>query len=172
VEDRSTGRVDLVGELAARVMLREEVGRGSHGVRSYAAMLASVDPFAAIMLGGTALFIIALLLLGAFHPRSGADVLRWRPTRSPEVEAQNEVDDLDQMIEAANERRRRLGKPERTLEQVELSVVEFEREHRERASAAAERDADIDDMLRLKNERRARKGLPPITREEYEAGLQ
>jgi len=135
-------------------------------------MLASVDPFAAIMLGGTAVLIIALLLLGAYHPRSGADVLRWRPTRSPEVEAQNEVDDVAQMIEAANERRRRLGKPERTLEQIEMSVMEFQREHEQRAADASERDADIEDMLRLKNERRARKGLPPITREEYEAGLQ
>src|SRR3954447_12335084 len=48
-----------------------------------------LDPFAVIMLGGTALIVIALMLIGAFHPRSGADVLRWRPTRSPEVEAQN-----------------------------------------------------------------------------------
>jgi len=135
-------------------------------------MFASVDPFAAIMLGGTAILIIALMLLGAYHPRSGADVLRWRPTRTPEVEAQNEVDDVAQMIEAANERRRRLGKPERTLEQIEMSVMQFQREHDQRAADAAERDTDIEDMLRLKNERRARKGLPPITREEYEAGLQ
>jgi hypothetical protein len=134
-------------------------------------MLASVDPFAAIMLGGTALLIIALMLLGAYHPRSGADVLRWRPTRSPEVEAQNEVDDVAQMIEAANERRRRLGKPERTLEQVEMSVMELQRERQKILAESAERDADIEDMLKLKNERRARKGLPPLTREEYEAGL-
>jgi hypothetical protein len=134
-------------------------------------MIASVDPFAAIMLGGTALVIIALMLLGAYHPRSGADVLRWRPTRSPEVEAQNEVDDVAQMIEAANERRRRLGKPERTLEQVELSVMEAQRDRDRMASEAAERDADIDDMLALKNARRERKGLPPLTREQYEADL-
>ena len=134
-------------------------------------MLASVDPFAVIMLGGTAVLIIALMLLGAYHPRSGADVLKWRPTRSPEVEAQNEVDDVAQMIEAANERRRRLGKPERTLEQVEMSVMELQRERERILAESAERDADIDDMLALKNARRARKGLPPISREEYEAGL-
>jgi len=51
-------------------------------------------------------------------------------------------------------------------------VVQFPREHDQRAADAAERDTDIEDMLRLRNERRARKGLPPITREEYEAGLQ
>src|SRR3954452_4876170 len=129
-------------------------------------MLASVDPFAAIMLGGTALLIIALMLIGAFHPRSGADVLKWRPTRSPEVEAQNEVDDVAQMIEAANERRRRLGKPERTLEQLEMSVMEEQRERDRLAAEARDRGADIDGMLALKNARRERKGLPPITREQ------
>src|SRR3954452_19342583 len=82
-----------------------------------------MDPFAAIMLGGTALLVIALMLIGAFHPRSGADVLRWRPTRSPEVEAQNEIDDVDQMLAPAaapgaraRERtlRRPTGRPPRT----------------------------------------------------------
>jgi hypothetical protein len=129
-----------------------------------------VDPFAVIILGGTGLLIVALLLLGAFHPRSGADVLDWRPTRSPEVEAQNEVDDLDQMIEAANERRRARGAPERSLKDVEASLAEDERVQRE-LRATHERDQDIDEMLALKNERRARKGQPPLTREEYEASL-
>jgi hypothetical protein len=136
------------------------------GVRSYG----PVDPFAAIMLGGTALVVIALMLIGAFHPRSGADVLRWRPTRSPEVEAQNEVDDLEQMIDAANERRRAMGKPERTIEDVEQSVRDQAEEHRKRREAYAA-DKEIDELLALKNERRARKGLPPITRAEYEAEI-
>ena len=38
---------------------------------------------------------------------------------SPQVEAENEIDDLAQMIEAQNEIRRRRGKPERTLEDIE-----------------------------------------------------
>jgi hypothetical protein len=129
-----------------------------------------VDAFAIIMLGGTALLIIALMLIGAYHPRSGADVLKWKPTRSPEVEAQNEIDDLEQMVEAANERRRARGRPERTLEEVEMSVVEAEREQRKRHDDYMA-DQEIDEMLALKNERRARRGLPPLTREEYEASL-
>jgi hypothetical protein len=129
-----------------------------------------MDPFAAIMLGGTALVIIALMLIGAYHPRSGADVLRWRPTRSPEVEAQNEVDDLEQMIEAANERRRKLGKPERTLQDVEQSVRDQAEEHKHRREAYAA-DQEIDELLALKNERRAKRGLPPVSREDYEAEL-
>jgi hypothetical protein len=129
-----------------------------------------VDPFTVIILGGTALLIVMLLLLGAFHPRSGADVLQWRPTRSPEVEAQNEVDDLDQMLEAANERRRAAGRPERTLDDVEQAIAEHERDQRARREEYG-RDQDIEEMLALKNERRARKGLAPLTREEYEASL-
>jgi hypothetical protein len=129
-----------------------------------------VDPFAAIMLGGTAVLIIALMLIGAFHPRSGADVLRWRPTRSPEAEAQNEIDDVDQMIEAANERRRARGKPERSLQDIERSVLAGQEEQRRRHEAYLA-DQEIDELLALKNERRARRGLPPLSREEYEAEL-
>ena len=147
----------------------------SAGERTACDPTREVDAFAVIILGGTALLIVMLMLIGAFHPRSGADVLQWRPTRSPEVEAQNEVDDLDQMLEAANERRRRRGEQERTLDDVELSINEFEHEQRRRretyAAEQGEVDQDIEDLLALKNERRARKGLPPITREQYEADL-
>jgi HD-GYP domain-containing protein (c-di-GMP phosphodiesterase class II) len=129
-----------------------------------------VDPFAIIMLGGTAVLIIALMLIGVFHPRSGADVLQWKPTRSPEAEAQNEIDDLEQMVEAANERRRAKGRPERTLEEVEKSVVDAQHEQRQRHEQYLA-DQEIDELLALKNERRARRGLEPITREQYEADL-
>ncbi|MBA3327944.1 MAG: hypothetical protein H0T43_06550, partial [Solirubrobacterales bacterium] len=68
------------------------------------------------------ILVVGLLLIGRFYPGSGADVLDWKPTRSPEVEAQNEIDDIDQMLEAQNERRRRKGRPERTEEQVQADV--------------------------------------------------
>ena len=129
-----------------------------------------MDPFAIIMLGGTAVLIIALMLIGVFHPRSGADVLQWKPTRSPEAEAQNEIDDLEQMVEAANERRRAKGRPERTLEEVEKSVVDAQHGQRQRHEQYLA-DQEIDELLALKNERRARRGLEPITREQYEADL-
>ena len=35
------------------------------------------------------------------------------------MEAENEIDDVEQMIAAQNEIRRRLGKPERTLDDIE-----------------------------------------------------
>ena len=83
-----------------------------------------MDPFALIMLGIVVALIISVLLLGRFHPKSGADVLRWEPTRSPEVEVQNEIDDLEQMLEATNEKRRRRGEPELTEAQLRAEVEE------------------------------------------------
>ena len=64
-------------------------------------------------------FLATTILLGVFSKRSALDILDWKPTRSPEVEAANEVDDLAQMMEAQHALRRRRGKPERTLEDVE-----------------------------------------------------
>jgi hypothetical protein len=83
-----------------------------------------VDPFAAIMLGGVLLLLLALLLLGRFYPGSGAKQLDWRPTRSPEVELQNEIDDMDQMREAVNRRRRARGEAELTEEHLRERVAE------------------------------------------------
>jgi hypothetical protein len=82
-----------------------------------------VDPFAAIMFGGVALLLVALLLLGRFYPGSGAQQLDWRPTRSPELEVQNEIDDFDQMREAVNRRRRARGQPELTEEDLRERVA-------------------------------------------------
>jgi hypothetical protein len=50
--------------------------------------------------------------------------LDWKPTRSPEVEAELELDDVDQMLEAQNERRRASGRPERTEEDISMQVQE------------------------------------------------
>jgi hypothetical protein len=83
-----------------------------------------VDPFAAIMLGGVALLVVALLLLGRFYPGSGAHQLDWHPTRSPELEVQNEIDDVDQMREAVNRRRRARGEAELTEDDLRARVAE------------------------------------------------
>jgi hypothetical protein len=66
----------------------------------------------------TVAFLLGALVLGLLSKRSALEILDWKPTRSPEVDAVNEVDDLEQMLAAQNELRRRHGKPERTLEDV------------------------------------------------------
>ena len=78
-------------------------------------------------LGVLALIVGALLLVGHFSKASSADLLDWHPTRSPEVEAQNEVDDVRQMLDAQNEMRRRRGVPEMSEDDLDAAVREDER---------------------------------------------
>ena len=68
--------------------------------------LARMDEFAVFVLFGFIVAIGILLALGRWYPGSGAEQVDWRPTRSPEVEAELELDDVDQMLEAQNARRR------------------------------------------------------------------
>ena len=68
--------------------------------------------FVLLTVGMLALIVGVLLLVGHFYQGSGADLIDWKPTRSPEVEAQNEIDDVQQMLDAQNEMRRRRGAPE------------------------------------------------------------
>lgn len=73
-----------------------------------------------------AFLIGVLVLVGHFYPGSGADLVDWKPTRSYEVEAQNEEDDIRQMIDAQNEMRRRRGAPEMTERDLRNAVKEDE----------------------------------------------
>lgn len=70
------------------------------------------------------LFLIMVGLARAFESHRAADLLDWKPTRSPEVEAQNEVDDVRQMIEAQNELRRKRGAKEITEADVQRQAME------------------------------------------------
>ena len=117
-----------------------------------------------VLFGG---LFIGVILLGIFYPGSGADQVDWRPTRSAEVDYENEIDDLVQITEAVNRRRRARGEAEltetglRAEVQADLAATAARRE-----DALAEED--IEQMLELKNARRAKKGLPPLTREQLE----
>jgi C4-dicarboxylate-specific signal transduction histidine kinase len=102
-----------------------------------------VDPFAVVIFGGLAALVIFILLLGRFYPGSGADVLDWKPTRSIEVEAELELQDIDQMLEAQNERRRARGEPELTEDQIRAEVAAHEEAQAElRAQLDRERGRD------------------------------
>jgi hypothetical protein len=68
--------------------------------------------FVLITVGMLALMVGVLLLIGHFSQAGSVDLVDWKPTRSPEVEVQNEIDDVRQMLEAQNEMRRRRGAPE------------------------------------------------------------
>jgi hypothetical protein len=69
-----------------------------------------------------ALLLVVFLAIGKWYPGTGADVLDWQPTRSYEDEIRLEIEDIDEMLEASNERRRRTGRPELTEDQVRGEV--------------------------------------------------
>jgi hypothetical protein len=92
-----------------------------------------VDPFTLVVVGALIAMTLVFLAIGRWHPKSGAEVLDWKPTRSPEKEIELELEDVDQMIEAQNERRRRSGRPELTEEEIRGEVEAEEREREERA---------------------------------------
>ncbi|HLM49396.1 MAG TPA: hypothetical protein VK279_02530 [Solirubrobacteraceae bacterium] len=111
------------------------------------------SPLAVFMVVLFVLFLVAIVLLGLFHPRRPEQLLDWKPTRSPEVEAELEVDDIDQMLEAQNARRRRRGAPELSVEDLELRVAADRREDRRRRDAyLAEREGGLADEDRRQME--------------------
>ena len=64
-----------------------------------------------VVIGGMLFTLVAaLLLIGRFYPGDGSDVLDWDPQRKAELDAQNEVDDMEQMLAATNRRREARGK--------------------------------------------------------------
>jgi hypothetical protein len=118
--------------------------------------------FVWVMVGLFVLLIVIILLLGLFYPGTGAEQLDWRPTRSPEQEAQNEVDDLDQMLEATNAKRRARGLGDLTESQMHARVHEDEALRREmRGDVSVE-----EEMRQLREAREERRRM----REERERG--
>ena len=89
--------------------------------------------FMLITMGMIALIVLVLVLLARAYPGSGADLVDWKPTRSPQVEAELEVDDVQQMIAAQNEMRARRGAEAITENDVDRMVKEDEKV-RERGS--------------------------------------
>ena len=94
-----------------------------------------MDEFAVFVFGALVVVVLILLALGRWYPGSGAEQVDWRPTRSPELEAELELEDLDQMLEAQNERRRASGRPELTEQGMRERVAADERWRREQSES-------------------------------------
>jgi hypothetical protein len=93
------------------------------------------------VLGTVAMVLLVvgvLFLIEHFYTGNNAELLDWKPTRTPELEAQNEVDDVQQMLEAQNEMRRRRGADERDEQELrdEVAAEELEKLRRRRRSEA------------------------------------
>ncbi|HEV2075096.1 MAG TPA: hypothetical protein VGR10_02550 [Thermoleophilaceae bacterium] len=86
-----------------------------------------------MVVGFLVVMVLAFLAIGRYHPKSGSEVLDWKPTRSHDDEVRLELEDVDQMIEAQNERRRRSGRAELSEDDVRADVRGEQRDQRERA---------------------------------------
>ena len=99
--------------------------------------------FELVVLGGLLAAFLVFYAIGKYSTATPAEYLDWKPTRSIETEIELELDDVAQMIEAQNERRRRDGRPlieeDAYRNQVEMAT----KEQRERADAAREAQEEL-----------------------------
>jgi hypothetical protein len=86
-----------------------------------------MDEFGVFIFFALLVLVLIFLALGKYYPGSGAEQVDWKPTRSPELEAELELEDVEQMLEAQNERRRRSGRPELTEEDMQERLREDDR---------------------------------------------
>jgi hypothetical protein len=76
--------------------------------------------------GGLVALALIFVAIGRWYPSTPAEFLDWKPTRSYEDEIELELEDIDQMLEAQNERRRRTGRPEVTEDDFRAQVHEHD----------------------------------------------
>jgi hypothetical protein len=125
-----------------------------------------VDPFALVLLGGLLALILWVLLLGRFYPGSGLEQLGLRSAREiTESREELESEDLQQMLEAHNARRRARGQREVTVGDLEMQVQDDYNEQRRRREQLLA-DRELDQLLEATNARRRARGLPERTREQ------
>ncbi len=129
-----------------------------------------MDPFTVIILGCVGGLVVALLLVGRFTPGSGAAQVDWKPTRSVETEVQNEIDDLDQMLEATNRRRRARGESDLTEAGLHHTVAGDLQQSTKRREDYLE-DLEIVQVLEVKNRRRRARGQDELTLDEFRSSL-
>ena len=123
-----------------------------------------MDAFAIVLLGAIAALVLWAWLLGKYFPGTGVEQLGLRSARQiTEDREALEAEDLSQMLAAHNERRRRRGKPEVTVADLELQVASDMTEQRRRREQYLA-DADLDQLLAATNARRRARGLPERTR--------
>ncbi len=103
--------------------------------------------FILLSLGMVGLIVLLLVLLARAYPGSGADLVDWRPTRSYEDEARLETEDVQQMIDAQNEMRRRRGKPELKRSDVSRMAREDQEIRERQRSSYDDRLDELEDEL-------------------------
>ena len=105
-----------------------------------------MDEFGIFVFGALVVIVLIFLAIGKWYPGSGAEQVDWRPTRSIEDEVRLESEDVDQMIEAQNERRRASGRREISEAEIRGQVEEEERWRKEQAERYAAEVRAEDDL--------------------------
>jgi hypothetical protein len=103
--------------------------------------------FILLSLGSVGFIVLILVLLARAYPGSGADLVDWKPTRSYEDEARLETEDIQQMIEAQNEMRRRRGKADLTRADASRMAREDEEIRERQRSSYDDRLEELEDEL-------------------------
>ena len=99
-----------------------------------------------------AFIVLVLVLIARSYPGSGADLLDWKPTRDYETEVELEQDDVQQMLDAQNEYRRRRGASELTELDAERMAQEDNRIRSQGRPVDAEALAELERKLRERDE--------------------
>jgi hypothetical protein len=99
-----------------------------------------VDEFSVFVLCTLVVGGAIFYALGRWYPGSGAEQVDWRPTRSYEDEVRLELEDVDQMLEAQNERRRASGRPEITEDEIRDQVAAEQRRRKQASEQYRERE--------------------------------
>jgi hypothetical protein len=110
-------------------------------------VFAEAMDFILLSLGLVGFIVLVLVLIARAYPGSGADLVDWRPTRSYEDEARLESEDIQQMIAAQNEMRRRRGKPDLTAADASRMAREDEAVRERQRRSYDERLGDLEDEL-------------------------
>lgn len=123
-----------------------------------------MDPFAIVLLVGLGGLVVWVWMLGCAHDSRGLEQMGLRSARQiTEDQEALEAEDLSQMLEAHNARRRRRGEAEVTVADLELRVAQDVSEQlRRREQYLADRE--LDELLEATNARRRARGLPDRTR--------
>lgn len=127
-----------------------------------------MDPFALVLLAGIAVLVLWVWILGRANQGRGMEQFGLRSARRITEEREElEAEDLAQMLDAHNERRRRRGQADMTVADLERQVLEDVSEQRRRREAYLA-DRELDELLEATNARRRARGLPERTREEVQ----
>ena len=110
--------------------------------------------FELAVVGGLLAAFLIFYAIGKYSSATPEQYLDWKPARSIETEIELELQDVQQMIEAQNERRRRDGRPlideDAYRNQVEMAT----REQREQAEAYRREQEQLREQLGDKEYRR------------------